>query len=222
MVAELNTPHLPTHVYPTINSAPQTETINEKINYSSPLNRNNTVNYSFTSASKKNNVLLLPVITSTLEEKVGIKTNDASAVRSTREVAVQTSSFSCDQCQMQGAFRQEDKSVNTMHRIFMVSRHSQVAEEDLASSKIVFTPNQKAAAVEDPKPVSLTHMTPAQILADLKAKTKSMQRSLVDNFRQSGGKIEDFPPKNINHRTNMYQKSNLLNHNKNHNSSWKN
>lgn len=228
MVTELNTPHLPTHVYPSINNAPQTESLNEKINYMSPLNRNSTVNYSFTSSKNRNQLLLLPIINSTLEEKVGLEINSMPTEKSTREVAVQTMSFSCDQCQLKGAFRQENKGVNTMHRIFMNSVHSQVTEEDLASSKIVFTPNSKVAATEDPKPVSLTHMTSAQILADLTAKTKSMQRSLVDTYRQSGGKIEDFAAKQANnHRGNPYQKSNLLAHmsmsmpNKNKNSSWK-
>lgn len=61
-----------------------------------------------------------------------------------------------------------------------VSVHCQVTNEDLRCSKIVFTPNQSEAPLQE-KPVSLMHLTPAQILvAELTAKAKSLQRSTVE------------------------------------------
>ncbi|XP_077302898.1 uncharacterized protein LOC143923216 [Arctopsyche grandis] len=194
VVTGLNMPQMPTHItLQNIDSTQQTNSVHPiAVNYSSPLNRNQAVNYKFTSVKNKNEVLLIPSLISTIEGKAGINLSPVPAPNTDKkDAAVQTMRPQCDQCQLNGSFRQEHKSTQTIHRTFLKTVHSQVTEEDLASSKMVFTPSQSVAS-EVPKPVSLTHMTPAQILvAELKAKTKIMQRSAVDSYRQSGGSLDE-------------------------------
>lgn len=215
VVTGLNMPQMPTHItLQNIDSSQQTNSVHPSaVNYSSPLNRNDPVNYKFTSVKNKNEVLLIPSLISTIEGKAGINLSTVPMQKTDKKDATfQTVRPQCDHCQLIGAYRQEHKSTQTIHRTFLKTVHSQVTEEDLASSKIVFTPSQSVAS-EVPIPVSLTHMTPAQILvAELKAKTKTMQRSAVDSYRQSGGNLDDpqrftsqpqeNPSNNYSHRNN--------------------
>lgn len=161
---------------------------NETVNYVSPLKRI-PCTYSFTRTGDRHR-MVLPAIISSLDDAT-IST-PVSKMVDKKDCSTQTVDFHCDRCHLRDRFDQEDRSTSTFGMITTKSDFTQVEDWCLANSRMLFMPNQKNVAPEPQKPVSLTHLTPAQILVnELAIKTKFMQRSAVDNFRQAGGSLED-------------------------------
>lgn len=91
-----------------------------------------------------------------------------------KDAAVQTTKPFCEVCLIRGATKTTAAGTSTDVEHFTSTVHTQVVEVDLMSSKSVFTPS---GCVTDNAPISIAHLTPAQLVAQLAARAKTLKQS---------------------------------------------
>ncbi|XP_030032829.2 serine/arginine repetitive matrix protein 1 [Manduca sexta] len=143
--------------------------------YTSPLKRQAPVEFEFTKpadqSGTQNKRLINNIITTIGLEKAFRKTKISKDVKS---VGVQTTKPYCDMCEIRDSRIKCDVGVSTEALILTNTVHTQVVEQDLLSSKAIFNPR---GSVGDSAPISIAHLTPAQLVSQLAARAKTFQQA---------------------------------------------
>lgn len=175
-VSKLARLHLPNRLVIHNNLAgPEPKTITPK--FCSPLKRQPSVEFHFTqtaraSAAQQNKQLIDSIVAT-----IGLDNNVVPRLKkkepkNMKDASVQTSKPFCDICTIRDAtkFYEAGTSVDPEH--FSSSVQTQVLEQDLVNSRAVFNPSGGAS---DTSPISIAHLTPAQLVSQLAARAKTLQ-----------------------------------------------
>ncbi|KAM3955312.1 uncharacterized protein ACR2FA_007178 [Aphomia sociella] len=146
--------------------------------FCSPLKRNAAIEFHFTkgneSAVAQHNKQLVDSIIATIGlDKVVAKPKKKSS-KNTKDAACQTSKAYCDVCEIRESTKCHEIGTFIDQNHFSASVHSQVVEEDLMNSKSVFNPS---GSVADGAPMSISHLTPAQLVSQLAARAKTFKQT---------------------------------------------
>lgn len=91
-----------------------------------------------------------------------------------KDAAVQTTKPYCDICEIRQSTKFHETNTSTDPEYFTSTVHTQVVEQDLVSSKSHFNPS---GSVADGAPISISHLTPAQLVSQLAARAKTLKQS---------------------------------------------
>lgn len=118
-------------------------------------------------------------------EKFLKKPDKKETKKTTKDASVQTSRPYCDVCEIRESTKCYDAGTSTKHEYFTSSVHTQVLDEDLASSKSLFSASGGAA---ERAPMSIAHLTPAQLVSQLAARAKTLKQNdpLPETYSQYG------------------------------------
>ncbi|XP_023952483.2 serine/arginine repetitive matrix protein 1 [Bicyclus anynana] len=146
--------------------------------FCSPLKRQPPVQFNFTktdasSVNKRNKQIVETVISSLQLENIVGKPKKKPQ-NNMKDAETQTMKPFCDVCEIREStmFNEIGTSIDREH--ITSSVHTQVVDHDLVSSKAVFNPS---GSVADSAPMSIAHMTPAQLVSQLAARAKTLKQS---------------------------------------------
>lgn len=147
--------------------------------FCSPLKRQGAVEFHFTktcdvSATAQQNKQLVDSIINTIGLEKIVSRPKKKAQKDMKDAAVQTTKPYCDVCEVRDSvkFAECGTSVDLEH--FSSTVHTQVVEQDLMNSKAVFAPS---GSIADGAPISIAHLTPAQLVSQLAARAKTLKQS---------------------------------------------
>ncbi|CAK1582969.1 unnamed protein product [Parnassius mnemosyne] len=154
--------------------------------YCSPLKRQATVDFYFTKTSGKvetvhQNKQLIDSIVSTLGLKNKVSQSSKKIRNGMKDAAVQTIKPFCEVCQIRESTQSYEIGTSIDREDFTTTVHTQVLEQDLISSKAIFNPS---GSVSDSAPISIAHLTPAQLVSQLAARAKTLKQSEVTHHSQ--------------------------------------
>ncbi|CAG5043685.1 unnamed protein product [Parnassius apollo] len=163
---------------------PETKSIAPK--YCSPLKRQAAVDFYFTKASGKvetvhQNQQLIDSIISTLGLNDIVSRSSKKNRKGMKDAAVQTMKPFCEVCQIRESTQSYEIGTCIDRQDFTTTVHTQVLEQDLISSKAIFNPS---GSVSDSAPISIAHLTPAQLVSQLAARAKTLKQSEVTHHSQ--------------------------------------
>lgn len=147
--------------------------------FCSPLKRQAAINFQFTKSSgesvQQNKQLVDSIIATIGLDKV-VSRPKRKISKDMKDAAVQTTKPYCDVCEIREStkFYEESTAIDPEH--FSASIHTQVIEQDLFSSKSVFNPTGSAPGSAS---ISISHLTPAQLVSQLAARAKTLKESSV-------------------------------------------
>lgn len=145
--------------------------------YCSPLKRQVPVEFQFTKTygktTQQNKQLVDSIIATIGLEKV-VSRPKKKVAKDMKDAAVQTTKPYCDVCDIRESTKHHEVSTSIDPEHFSSSIHTQVVEQDLISSKSIFNPTGSAA---DTAPISIAHMTPAQLVSQLAARAKTLKQT---------------------------------------------
>lgn len=145
--------------------------------YCSPLKRQMSVDFQFTKSSgatvQQNKQLVDSIIATIGLDKV-VARPKKKITKDTKDAAVQTTKPYCDVCEIRESTKFYDVGTSIDADHFSASVHSQVVEQDLINSKSIFNPTGSAS---DTAPMSIAHMTPAQLVSQLAARAKTLKQT---------------------------------------------
>lgn len=143
--------------------------------FSSPLKRTLPMEFFYTdpcsAATSQQNKLLVDSLISTMD------LNDVVTrpkTKNMKDAACQTTKSYCDVCEIRDATRLHEACTSTEPEYFSSTVHTQVVEHDLVNSKAVFNPS---GSISDGAPISIAHLTPAQLVSQLAARAKTLKQS---------------------------------------------
>lgn len=146
--------------------------------YCSPLKRKLPVEFNYTNPSStgtsQHNKQLIDCIISTMGLDNVVTRPKRKIPKNMKEVACQTTKSYCDVCEIRDATRHHEAFTSTEPEYFTSTVHTQVVEHDLANSKAVFNPS---GSISDGAPISIAHLTPAQLVSQLAARAKTLKQS---------------------------------------------
>ncbi|GBP58052.1 hypothetical protein EVAR_39768_1 [Eumeta japonica] len=144
------------------------------VSHCSPLKRQMTIEFQFTNANfaateQRNKQLIDSIATA-----VGLQhvLRRKPTLKNTRETGVQTSHPSCVMCEIRESTGRRDVGTCVEREQLSRTTHTQVDEKELASTRTVFVPG---GGVATSAPLSISHMTPAQLVSQLAARAKSLK-----------------------------------------------
>lgn len=142
--------------------------------FCSPLKREPTVTFNFTNVSgvsikQQNKQLVDRIIAAVGLDNVVEKQKKKSNMR---DVSVQTSTPFCQTCEIRESAIFSDACTAVDPGYFTSSVQTQVIDEDLLSSKSIF---KSGGGIADGAPVSICHLTPAQLVSQLAARAKTLK-----------------------------------------------
>lgn len=162
--------------------------------YCSPLKRQPIISFNFTNVSGKTdqNKQLVDAITATVGlDSYVVKPQEKS--RTTADKGVQTSTPFCQVCEIRDniVFKNVETKIDASH--FCSSVESQVIDNELLNSKSIY---KSAGGISDGAPVSICHLTPAQLVSQLAARAKTFKRndntSQSDDYRHGMGSNQNY------------------------------
>ncbi|XP_059046651.1 uncharacterized protein LOC131842146 [Achroia grisella] len=174
-LSKLSTLCLPSRLLIEQHDTPEIKSLPPK--FCSPLKRIPPVEFHFTKASgsttaQQNRQLVNSIIaTIGLDKLVGSKKKPRSNMI---DAAVQTTKVHCDLCEIRESTQFNEVGTSTDPGHFSESVHTQVVEQDLISSKAVFNVR---GSVSDGAPISISHLTPAQLVSQLAARAKTLKQT---------------------------------------------
>lgn len=146
--------------------------------FCSPLKRKLPVEFHYTNpsitATSQHNKQLIDCIISTMDLDNVVTRPKRKIAKNMKEVACQTTKTYCDVCEVRDATRLHEASTSTEPEYFTSTVHTQVVEHDLVNSKTVFNPS---GSISDGAPISIAHLTPAQLVSQLAARAKTLKQS---------------------------------------------
>ncbi|KAL4719317.1 hypothetical protein ACJJTC_000467 [Scirpophaga incertulas] len=145
--------------------------------YCSPLKRQAAVDFHFTkinASSVQQNKQLVNSIIATIGLDDVVNRPKKKLPKDMKHVAVQTTRPYCDVCEIRESTSRFEVSTATEPEYFTSSVHTQVVDEDLISSKSIFNPTGSASGGA---PISIAHLTPAQLVSQLAARAKTLKQS---------------------------------------------
>lgn len=159
--------------------------------YISPLKRESAVEFSFSKNEKstitqRNKQIVESVLYALKLDKV--VSRPKKSPKNVQEVSVQTSKPVCEVCEIRETTKFCDASTSTEPEYFSSSVHTQVIEEDLVSSKSVFNPSGSSSS----GPMSIAHLTPAQLVSQLAARAKTLKQSDLPQQNPRGNPNFDY------------------------------
>lgn len=143
----------------------------------SPLKRKETVTFHCTSSDRpttQHNKQLLESIAHAVGLDKTIGGTRKKPKKNMKDAAVQTTRPYCDVCEIRDSTKQYDAGTSISPEDFSSSVHTQVVEQDLVNSKSIFNPS---GSVADGAPISIAHLTPAQLVSQLAARAKTLKQS---------------------------------------------
>ncbi|XP_075976571.1 uncharacterized protein LOC142976880 [Anticarsia gemmatalis] len=149
--------------------------------YCSPLKRQAVTEFSFTKgsvSSAQQTKQLVESIISTLGLDKVVSKYKKKQPKDMKDAVVQTTKPQCDVCEIREATKYHDASTSTEPEYFTSSIHTQVVEQDLVNSKSIFNPS---GSIGDGAPISISHLTPAQLVSQLAARAKTLQQPGQEN-----------------------------------------
>lgn len=145
--------------------------------FCSPLKRQAAIEFHFTTASSsssaQHNKQLIDSIINTVGLHHVITRPKKNVPKNMKDAAVQTTKPYCDVCEIRESIRCYDTATSIDKEHFSSSVHTQVIEQELASSKSVFNPSGSVGSA----PISIAHLTPAQLVSQLAARAKTLKQS---------------------------------------------
>lgn len=146
--------------------------------FCSPLKRQATIEFNFTKTNgpilaQQNKQLVESIITTIGLDKV-VSRYKKKLPKDMKDAAVQTTKPFCDVCEIRESTSFQEASTSTEPEYFSSSVHTQVVEQDLVNSKSVFNPT---GSISDGAPISIAHLTPAQLVSQLAARAKTLQQT---------------------------------------------
>lgn len=146
--------------------------------FCSPLKRQPTTDFYFTntevSTASTRNKQIIEALISTLHLENTIGKPKKKTPQDMKDAETQTTKPFCDMCEIRESTTSTDMGTSIDHEHIFTSVHTQVVEHDLISSKAVFNPS---GSVSDGAPISIAHMTPAQLVSQLAARAKTLKQS---------------------------------------------
>ncbi|XP_021184375.3 uncharacterized protein LOC110372141 [Helicoverpa armigera] len=146
--------------------------------FCSPLKRQAVIEFNFTKTNgptlaQQNKQLVESIITTIGLDKV-VSRYKRKLRKDVKDAAVQTTKPYCDVCEIREStkFHEVGTVVDPEH--FSCTVHTQVVEHDLVNSKSVFNPTGSAS---EGAPISISHLTPAQLVSQLAARAKTLKQS---------------------------------------------
>lgn len=174
-VTKLNKLHLPNRlVMPNNLVGQEPKSITPK--FCSPLKRQSAVEFHFTQAARasaaQQNKQLVDSIVATIGLDKIVPRIKKKEPKNMKDAAVQTTKPHCDVCTIRESTKFYEAGTSTELEYFTKTVHTQVLEQDLASSRAVFNPS---GGPSDSAPISIAHLTPAQLVSQLAARAKTLQ-----------------------------------------------
>lgn len=146
--------------------------------FCSPLKRKLPVEFYYTNpssaATSQHNKQLIDCIISTMGLDNVVTRPKRKIPKNMKEVACQTTKSYCDACEIRDATRLHEAFTSTEPEYFTSTVHTQVVEHDLVNSKAIFNPS---GSISDGAPISIAHLTPAQLVSQLAARAKTLKQS---------------------------------------------
>lgn len=146
--------------------------------FCSPLKRQAIIEFNFTKTdgqtlANQNRQLVESIISAIGLDEV-VSRYRKKLPKDVKDVACQTSKPYCDVCEIRSStkFHEVGTAVDLNH--FTTTVHTQVLEQDLVNSKSMFNPS---GSIADGAPVSIAHLTPAQLVSQLAARAKTLKQS---------------------------------------------
>jgi hypothetical protein len=174
--------------------------------YCSPLKRQPVIEFQFTKTSgtsvQQNKQLVDSIIATIGLDKV-VSRPKKKAPKDMKDAAVQTTKPFCEVCEVRETTQMFDSSTSLDREHFTSSIHTQVVEQDLFSSKSVFNPTGGAS---EGAPMSIAHMTPAQLVSQLAARAKTLKQT--EPSQSSNQFNRRNPPNNYDNRGGQYHNYN--------------
>lgn len=146
--------------------------------YCSPLKRQADIEFNFTKTNgatvAQQNKQLVESIISTIGLDRMVSKYKKTLPKDMKDAACQTSQPYCDVCEIRDSTKVYEAGTATDPKYFTSTVHTQVVEQDLVNSKTVFNPS---GSVADGAPISIAHLTPAQLVSQLAARAKTLQQT---------------------------------------------
>lgn len=144
----------------------------------SPLKRKPPVEFCYTNpnsaATSQHNKQLIDCVISTMGLNNVVTRPKRKVSKNMKDAACQTTKSYCDVCEIRDATRLHEAFTATELEYFTSTVHTQVVEHDLVNSKTVFNPS---GSISDSAPISIAHLTPAQLVSQLAARAKTLKQS---------------------------------------------
>ncbi|XP_068629854.1 uncharacterized protein [Battus philenor] len=147
--------------------------------YCSPLKRQASVDFYFTNTNGKfetvsQNRQVIESIISTIGLSDVVSQSKQKDYRNMKDAAVQTTKPFCDVCHIRDSTKTNEVGTAIEREHFTSTVHTQVVDQDLINSKTVFNPS---GSVPQSEPISIAHLTPAQLVSQLAACAKTLKQS---------------------------------------------
>lgn len=146
--------------------------------FCSPLKRQPTIDFYFTNVEASTTSQRNKQIIETLIEKLNLENTIGKPKKKTpkgmKDAETQTTKPFCDMCEIRESTTSNEMGTSIDREHIFTSVHTQVVEHDLISSKAVFNPS---GSVSDGAPISIAHMTPAQLVSQLAARAKTLKQT---------------------------------------------
>lgn len=168
--------------------------------YCSPLKRQSDVEFQFTKAPKslmprQNKQLLDSIISCIGFEQTASKMKRKN--KDMKDAAVQTTKPYCDVCEIRQSTEAHETGTSIDPDHFCSTVHTQVLEQDLLNSKSIFNPSGSVGVSE---PISIAHLTPAQLVSQLAARAKTFKQTESTQPQPSNQFGRRNPPNNYDDR----------------------
>lgn len=146
--------------------------------YCSPLKKELSVQFYYTNSAAaaetpQRNKQLVDCVISTLDLDNVMARHKKNPAKNMKDATCQTTNSYCDVCEIRNATSYHDAFTATEPEFFTSTVHTQVVEQDLVNSKAVFNP---CGSVSDAAPISIAHLTPAQLVSQLAARAKTLKQ----------------------------------------------
>ena len=146
--------------------------------FCSPLKRQAVIEFNFTKTNgptlaQQNKQLVESIITTIGLDKV-VSKYKKKLPKDMKDAACQTSKPYCDVCEIRESTKFHEVGTAVDPAYFTTTVHTQVVEHDLVNSKSVFNPS---GSVAGGAPISIAHLTPAQLVSQLAARAKTLKQS---------------------------------------------
>lgn len=146
--------------------------------FCSPLKRQAVTEFNFTKTNgstlaQQNKQLVESIITTIGLEKV-VSRYKKKMPKDVKDAACQTTKPYCDVCEIRDSTKSHEVGTAVDPDYFTTTVHTQVVEHDLINSKSVFNPS---GSIADGAPISIAHLTPAQLVSQLAARAKTLKQS---------------------------------------------
>lgn len=145
--------------------------------FCSPLKRQATIDFHFTkansSSASQNKQTIDRMLAAIGLDKIVPKPKKKPQ-KDMKDAAVQTTKMYCDVCEIRESMQLKEVGTSIDHEYISVSTHTQVVDQDLINSKAVFNPS---GSVSDAGPISIAHLTPAQLVSQLAARAKTLKQT---------------------------------------------